>query len=94
MSKHSRAPCFVLEWLDDKGRARWEFKQDYRKRDKALRQQPGRERGGHWVPRPRGERTEPRDSPQDSPQNAVIFTSRVFKKRNNETIFIIYLFIY
>lgn len=64
MSKHSRAPCFVLEWLDDKGRARWEFKQDYRKRDKALRQQPGRERGGHWVPRPRKERTEPWDSAQ------------------------------
>lgn len=25
MSKHSPAPGFVLQWLDDKGRARWEL---------------------------------------------------------------------
>lgn len=25
MSKHSFAPGFVLQWLDDKGRARWEL---------------------------------------------------------------------
>lgn len=42
--------------------------------------------GGHWVPCPRKERTEPRDSPRDSAQNAIFLTSRVFKRRNNETV--------
>lgn len=58
MSKHSHAPGFVLQRLDDKGRARWELNrptEDEKKEEKKKKGSDGLEGGvkhdrpGQWV---------------------------------------------